>query len=488
MIRRLQTENELESFYPDADAASEQELMQIVGGQPPAAAPAPVAAPAPAPAPFNPAGFDWANQGMQTVNGITYAPQFESVQLGHGEEGGMYGQGALQGVRRYQEGQTAPGQTFEWIDPATGQVTGTGKFEEQSKGFFGDLFGMVGQAAADLAPVLQYTPLGPAVAAINAVNAARTGDVLPAIASVAGLGGYTDIANAAKAASALKNEDYLGAIMPALSAAGISDVGGFSTKDIGSAVNVARAIEQENPLALLSAASSYLPGPAMPGTTGNEITEGFFAPGGEGYYEGTIIPDWDVLPEAAAPSFFPEFDQPLLTAEPPAPAPSFTPPSDEVYEDIESLLARYEDQGYATQPTTAMPPMELNRFLEANIEDPGTVETLMQEYYPELYRQQIEVTGTPTERELFPEFDQPLLTAEPPAPAPTPAPSPAPAPAPAPTPAAAPAPSPAAAAKKKKDDLALLMMLSAMMTPQQKQEENYQLARILNLGPMDLLV
>jgi hypothetical protein len=32
------------------------------------------------------------------------------------------------------------------------------------------------------------------------------------------------------------------------------------------------------------------------------------------------------------------------------------------------------------------------------------------------------------------------------------------------------------------------MMLSAMMTPQQKQEENYQLARILNLGPMDLLV
>jgi hypothetical protein len=42
MIPRLQNEYELESFYPDADAASEQELMQIVGGQPPAAAPAPM--------------------------------------------------------------------------------------------------------------------------------------------------------------------------------------------------------------------------------------------------------------------------------------------------------------------------------------------------------------------------------------------------------------------------------------------------------------
>jgi hypothetical protein len=216
-------------------------------------------------------------------------------------------------------------------------------------------------------------------------------------------------------------------------------------------------------------------GKKLADVTGAGAIEGFFDKEGEGYYE--------------EPSLFPEFDQPLLTAEPPAPAPSFTPPSDEVYEDIESLLARYEDQGYATQPTTAMPPMELNRFLEANIEDPGTVETLMQEYYPELYRQQVEVTGRQTPTETFyelpeaPSMQEPIYEQPP-----TPAPSPAPAPAPAPTPAAAPAPSPAAAAKKKQDDLALLMMLSAMMTPQQKQEERTELARILNLGPMDLLV
>ena len=35
MIPRLQTEEELDSFYSDADAASEQELMQIVGEQAP---------------------------------------------------------------------------------------------------------------------------------------------------------------------------------------------------------------------------------------------------------------------------------------------------------------------------------------------------------------------------------------------------------------------------------------------------------------------
>jgi len=236
-------------------------------------------------------------------------------------------------------------------------------------------------------------------------------------------------------------------------------------------------------------------GKKLADVTGAGAIEGFFDKGGEGD-PGVIIPDWDVMPEAVEPSFFPEFDQPLLTAEPTIEpytgAYYSSSPAEEMAAEEDRLLAKYPAPAFVSEPTTAMSPMELNRFLEANIEDPGTVETLMQEYYPELYRQQIEVTGTPAKPELFPEFDQPLLTAEPPAPAPTPAPSPAPAPAPAPAPTAAPtpapAPSPAAAAKKKKDDLALLMMLSAMMTPQQKQEENYQLARILNLGPMDLLV
>lgn len=275
-IRNLATEQELEAYDPYA--ASEQELQRIIAPPP---AVAPVAPPAPAPAAFNPVGFDW-SQGGQNIGGTIYQPMYDTTGGAAGVEQGSgtaadLGTQTLRSVYRYKEGQTAPGQTFEIIDPTTGQVTGTSRFKKP-----GNAWELLSEMAADLGPILQFTPLGPAVAAINAVNAARTGDFLPAVASVAGLGGYTDIANAAKAASALKNEDYLGAIMPGLSAAGISDVGGFSTKDIGSAVNVARAIESENPLALLGAASAYLPSPDMFGTSGTG-EEGFFEPGGEGF-------------------------------------------------------------------------------------------------------------------------------------------------------------------------------------------------------------
>lgn len=276
-IRNLATEQEMEAYDPYA--ASEQELQRIIA-PPPAVAPVASAPIAPAPAATN--FWEPTNYQASVKEGNVLQPIYGTTSSGHGEEGQMYEYGPVTGVRRYKEGQAAPGQTYEMLDPATGKVIGTGKFEEQSKGFFGDLWGHVSSTAADLGPILQFTPLGPAVAAINAVNAARTGDFLPAVASVAGLGGYTDIANAAKAASALKNEDYLGAIMPGLSAAGVSDVGGFSTKDIGSAVNVARAIESENPLALLGAASAYLPSPDMFGTSGTG-EEGFFDYGSPGF-------------------------------------------------------------------------------------------------------------------------------------------------------------------------------------------------------------
>jgi len=246
MVYRLQTEQELDA-YPQDDWGYIQDIVSP---------PAPALAAALAPAPFNPVGFDW-SQGIQNIGGTIYQPQYSGAT--GGIEEGTFVPGELQNVLRYKEGATGPGQSYEIIDPATGQVTGTGKFQEQSHGFFGDLWDMVSQAASDLAPVLQYTPVGPAVAAINAVNAARSGDFLPAIASVAGYGGYTDLANTAKAVSAIKNEDYLGAIVPALTAAGVADVAGFKTKDIGNVINVARAIESENPLALFSAAAKFAP-------------------------------------------------------------------------------------------------------------------------------------------------------------------------------------------------------------------------------------
>lgn len=478
-------------------------LRQVVAPTP---APAPIAAPVPAPAPasFNPVGFDW-SQGVQNIGGTIYQPQFDSVQLGHGEEGGMWGQGALQNVLRYKEGQTAPGQTYELLDPTTGKVVGTGKFKEQSHGFFGDLWNLTSQAASDLAPILQYTPLGPAVQAINAINAAQQGDILPAVGTLAGIGGYTDVANAAKAVSAIKNEDYLGAVLPALQVAGVSDIGGYGTKEISDLLKVAKAIEQQNPLALISAASKYLP----------TETAGF------------------MLPETADPT---EFWYPS------APTPSIQ--TVETVTQIDPLKELQfqtgltpDNQGFYLEeisspvvPTPAQEPTPISAperiaFLEANIPEPETVQELMQQYYPEIYEtapapapetQRVEVTGqrespieqtafeqymqqyaAPTEppgmiegpqtievtgkREpvLFPEFEQPLLTAEPmpaittpTAAAPTAAPTAA-----APTPTPTPAPTPSAPAKKQ-DDLGLLMLLASMMTPQQQAKDDYQLAQI----------
>jgi hypothetical protein len=40
--------------------------------------------------------------------------------------------------------------------------------------------------------------------------------------------------------------------------------------------------------------TSYAPGPAMPGTTGNEITEGFFEPGGPGFMPTEYLDDAEV--------------------------------------------------------------------------------------------------------------------------------------------------------------------------------------------------
>jgi hypothetical protein len=152
-------------------------------------------------------------------------------------------------------------------------------------------------------------------------------------------------------------------------------------------------------------------------------------------------------------------------------------PDQEKYIDEDRLLARYPAPTVEDVRTT-MSPMELNKFLEANIEDPGTIETLMQEYFPELYRQQIEVVGNRPATELFPEFDQPLLTA--------PAPSAAPAPASATTPGQSPAPSPAPSAAPKAQsgfDPRLFAFLMGMAGQDKEKPDPYQVAQINARSP-----
>lgn len=112
--------------------------------------------------------------------------------------------------------------------------------------------------------------------------------------------------------------------------------------------------------------------------TGSDAIEGFFEPGGEGYAE----PDAGELPAWALD---PYKDDAL----------TFTLPSEDDYEELERILAQYPEQQIPeVEPKTSMSPVEMSQFLEANIDDPGTIETLMQDYFPELYRQTITTTGT----------------------------------------------------------------------------------------------
>lgn len=128
--------------------------------------------------------------------------------------------------------------------------------------------------------------------------------------------------------------------------------------------------------------------------TGADAIEGFFAPGGEGYVDPNAgnLPDWALDP----------YKDDTTTA-------TFKLPTDEDYEELESILLRYpEQQERAAELKTSMSPQEMARFLEANIDDPGTIDTLMQEYFPELYRQSIDVTGT-RETTPTPDYTQDLF-------------------------------------------------------------------------------
>jgi hypothetical protein len=157
-------------------------------------------------------------------------------------------------------------------------------------------------------------------------------------------------------------------------------------------------------------------------------------------------------------------------------------PDQEKYIDEDRLLARYPAPT-VEDVRTSMSPMELNKFLEANIEDPGTIATLMQEYFPDLYRQQIEVVGNRPPAELFPEFEQPLLTAEPTTPAPTPTAAPAPTPAPAPGPSPAPSPAPSSSTAQSGMDMSGLFALLGMMNQGQEKPDPYQVAQINARSP-----
>jgi len=224
----------------------------------------------------------------------------------------------------------------------------------------------------------------------------------------ASLGGFGSVASTlAKGIGAIQSKNPLallsaatglpGAdkILPTMPSA-VSDV----LKYAGQAKDVSQALKGDPSAIFRTLVGAGKAGALPKGVTGdidlsgNDAIPGFFEPGGEGYVDPNAgnLPDWALDP----------YKDDTATA-------TFKLPSDEDYEELESILLRYPEQQERTaELKTSMPPQEMARFLEANIDDPGTIDTLMQEYFPELYRQSIDVTGT-RETTPTPDYTQDLF-------------------------------------------------------------------------------
>ena len=365
--------------------------------------------------------------------------------------------------------------------------------------------------------------------AYKGIKAAKSGDWLSAAASIlpnVGLipGVSTELAGTlktagdyAKTASALEkaieSKDVLGLLSAASDIPGVPQVPSDITdvlKGVGQANRIREAIRSENPSAIFNeivGASKAGGGPGkgfFPGyETPGEIQEGFFAPGGEGYVE----PDAGELPTWALDPYKDE-----------------TKPGD-YYAGLDRVINEWDEADiipdtYDTTPKTTMSPNDMSKFLEANIDDPGTIDTLMQDYFPELYSQRIDVTGTlPKADVIIPDWDvlppaveppksirdvgnvtkispdeklegtditEPDLTTGLPKAVVSPAPKPADQ---GRAPTSGPTPSPAPKAEDKKTDLSALFALLGAMGGQQPTQapSPYQTARIDAESPFGLM-
>lgn len=181
--------------------------------------------------------------------------------------------------------------------------------------------------------------------------------------------------------------------------------------------------------------------------SGADAIEGFFAPGGEGYVE---------------PG-------------------SFAQSPDEAYEDIESLLARYENQGFADAPTGDLSQsIDITGRRETDIPD---WDILPDVYTPRSIRDIGNVTQVqPGEQLEGTEIKEPDLTTGLTPAVTAPAPKPA-------TPGKAPTPSPAPKAAKPGMDIGALFALLGAMGGQQPTQAPapYQTARINTESPFGLM-
>jgi hypothetical protein len=169
--------------------------------------------------------------------------------------------------------------------------------------------------------------------------------------TAASLGGFGPVASTlAKGIGAIQSKNPLALLSAATGLPGVdkilptmpsavSDV----LKYAGQAKDVSQALKGDPSAIFRTIVGAGKAGVLPKGVTGdidlsgNDAIPGFFDPGGEGYVDPNAgnLPDWALDPYKDTT------------------ATSFTPGSDDVYEDIESLLARYENQGFTDQPSGA---------------------------------------------------------------------------------------------------------------------------------------
>ena len=373
---------------------------------------------------------------VRTGSGYMYQPQFESVQMGQGEEGGRYEPGELQSILKYKEGQTAPGQAYDILDPKTKKLTGTGAFKKP-----GNLGSMLKEAAIDLGPLFLAAlgmpgagSLGSIIGSSVAGGLGVTGLSAAQIAALgstvggAGLGlaqgqdpldvlknaalagasaflpsqvssflpstGTKALDAAIKAATeigtrtAIQGGDVEKAVLGSLMSSGFgaaTGATGIDPKLINTAIQVARS--GGDPQKLYSAVLGYARGAEKGPTAGQAASAGYGGAETSGFFD----------PEAEDIN---SYIQSLINAEEALPKDVNKPgayygaePDQEKYADEDRLLGKYPAPPQVVDPKTTMSPNDMNKFLEANIDDPGTIETIMQDYFPDLYRQTVTTTG-----------------------------------------------------------------------------------------------
>lgn len=213
--------------------------------------------------------------------------------------------GPIEGYTFYDPKKTESGKdTFKRYD-ASGKLLGEQKFKEP-----GNAWDLTKQAAADLGPILQFTPLAPFVRAISAMSAAEQGNILGALASglpladkIPGLDKATIAAlqsagKYASVASAAKSKDPM-QLLNALSQT--KEFGGqvpTELKTIGEYASKAGAL-QRAAKGDIGALMGLMPGAAKGPTAGQAASAGY---GGAdpGYFdpdaETSPLPDWALDP------------------------------------------------------------------------------------------------------------------------------------------------------------------------------------------------